>query len=174
MGERGREHAADLELARKETRAAFENRAIIYAYILEELEAEVGIERATELMKRAIYKRGLEIGQRYRDAVRAGDLTSVGRTFVTSSPSEGALFEPFVDQAPLCGRTVLAMSACPLVDAWREAGYDDERVDLLCEIAAAVDFGTFEGAGLELAFLDRRGCRGSERCLLELRLKEEL
>jgi hypothetical protein len=40
----------------------------------------------------------------------------------------------------------------------------------MCSIAAAVDEGTFEAAGLELTFLDRIGCVGSERCLLELRL----
>jgi hypothetical protein len=43
----------------------------------------------------------------------------------------------------------------------------------MCEIAAAVDEGTFQGAGLELTFLDRRGRAGAEKCLLELRLPDE-
>jgi hypothetical protein len=56
------------------------------------------------------------------------------------------------------------------VDAWRAAGLDVDEIEHLCQIAAAVDEGTFEGAGLELEFLDRIGQPGSERCLLHLRL----
>lgn len=172
MTERERELEIQLEQARAETRAAFENRALMYAHLLDELEAELGPQRAAELMKRAIYRRGLEIGLRYREAVQAGDLDEVGRLFVEGSPSGGALFEPAVDEAPEQGRTVLRMTACPLADAWRDAGYEPERVDLLCEIASAVDEGTFEAAGLDLRFLDRQACAGSERCLLELRTRD--
>lgn len=161
-----------LDRCRAETRAAFENRALMYSYLLDVLEDELGLEKAVELMKRAIYRRGLEVGARYREAASSGDLDAVGRLFVEGSPAEGALFEPAVEQAPSEGATVLRMTSCPLVQAWRDAGYDAERVDLLCEIAAAVDYGTFEGAGLELRFLDRQACPGSDRCLLELRLKD--
>lgn len=156
-----------------ETRAAFENRALMYAYIFEELEKELGTERAAEIMKRAIHRRGREIGERYRPAAEAGDLGEVARLFVQGSPSNGALFEPGIDDPVEDGRTVLSMRACPLADAWRAAGYDEDRVDLLCDIASAVDYGTFEAAGLELRFLDRQACRGSDTCLLELRLREE-
>lgn len=162
--------ADDLATARGETRASFENRALMYSAMLDTLEAELGLERATELMKRAIHQRGLEVGRRYAPAVAAGDLGEVARLFVSGSPCEGALFEPGIAQEPRDGRVVLKMTACPLVDAWREAGYPPERVDLLCEIAAAVDYGTFEGAGLELQFLERLPSEGCQSCLLELRL----
>ena len=161
-----------LEQARAETRASFENRALMYAYIYDELEAEIGQERAVDVMKRAIFRRGLEVGRRYKAAAQAGDLDEVGRLFIEGSPSEGALFEPAVDEAPQGGRTVLRMTACPLADAWKDAGYGAEKIDLLCDIAAAVDEGTFEGAGLDLKFLDRKACAGSDRCLLELKLRE--
>jgi hypothetical protein len=162
-----------LDAAHDETRAAFENRALMYAAIFEELEAELGTDRASELMKRAIYRRGTEIGRAYRDSVAAGDLDEVGRIFVERSPAAGALFSPAVEEPAQDGRIVLRMTACPLADAWRAAGYAPERVDLLCDIAAAVDYGTFEGAGLELEFLDRQACAGSEKCLLELRLADD-
>ena len=55
---------AALDASRAETRAAFANRALMYAAIFGELEEELGTERAAEIMKRAIYKRGIEIGQR--------------------------------------------------------------------------------------------------------------
>lgn len=162
-----------VEQARAETRAAFENRALMYAYIFEELERELGAERAAEIMKRAIYRRGLEIGARYRPAAEAGDLEEVARLFVEGSPSNGALFEPGIDDPVEDGRTVLSMRSCPLAEAWRSAGYGEDRVDLLCEIASAVDYGTFEAAGLDLRFLERQVCRGADACLLELRLREE-
>lgn len=163
------EFEGELEQSQAETRAAFENRALMYAYLYEELSDELGEERATDLMKRAIHRRGLEVGRKYRPAARAGDLEEVGQIFCEGSPCGGTLFEPGVEEAG-DERIVLRMTACPLIDAWRAAGLDPEEIDHLCHIAAAVDEGTFEGAGLELTFLDRMGCPGSERCLLELRL----
>jgi hypothetical protein len=166
--DRDAEGTDELEKARSETRAAFENRALMYAYLYEELSDELGPERATELMKRAIYRRGLEVARKYEPAASVGDLETVGRVFRDGSPCAGELFEPAVEELEEY-RTVLSMAACPLVDAWRSAGLDPREIDVLCEIAAAVDEGTFEGAGLRLTFLDRIGCPGSSRCLLELR-----
>jgi hypothetical protein len=169
---RERELEAELAASRVETQAAFRNRALMYAYLFDELESEFGAERATALMKRAIFRRGLEVGQKYRSAADAGDLAEVARLFVEGSPADGTLFTPGVEEASAEGdRLVLRMVTCPLKDAWRDAGYSAEKVDLLCEIAAAVDEGTFEGAGLELQFFDRQACIGSEQCLLELRLR---
>lgn len=174
---------AELARSRAETRAAFENRALMYAYIYDELAEEFGAEAAAGAMKRAIHRRGLEVGAKYRDAATAGDLYAVGRIFCEGSPCEGALFEPGVEEGPGAegaaaddggaaegDRIVLRMTACPLVDAWEAAGYFPAQVDVLCDIAAAVDEGTFEGAGLELTFLERAGQPGVSRCLLELRV----
>ena len=167
---------AELTKSRAETRAAFENRALMYAYIFDELAETLGPDAAAEVMKRAIYRRGLEVGAKYREAALAGDLEAVGRIFCEGSPCQGALFEPGVEEAPgsrgetSADRTVLRMTACPLVDAWEAGGYSPAQVDLLCEIAAAVDEGTFDGAGLQLTFLERAGQPGVSRCLLELRV----
>jgi hypothetical protein len=158
---------AALDKSRAETRASFENRAFMYAYIYEELAEELGRDRAVELMKRAVYRRGLEVGRKYAAAAEAGDLAEVGRIFVDGSPCEGAFFEPAIDELEE-GRLVLRMCSCPLENAWRSIGLPAEEIDTLCEIAAAVDEGTFEGAGLDLTFLDRLGKEGSSRCLLEL------
>jgi hypothetical protein len=162
----------ELATSRAETRAAFENRALMYASIFDVLEEELGTEQATELMKKAIFKRGLEIGQKYKPFVDAGDLAGVGKLFVNGSPSEGALFEPGIEEGPRDGRIVLRMTGCPLAEAWQDAGLAPERVDLLCQIASAVDEGTFEAAGLDLEFLERQACEGSDTCLLELKARE--
>lgn len=161
----------DVEIARGETRAAFANRAHIYAHILDVLSEELGEERAVELMRRAIRRRGEEVSGKYRRALEAGGLPEAGRVFCADSPCGGTLFEPAVEEQG-DDRIVLRMSACPLLDAWRGAGLAPERCDLLCSIAAAVDEGTFEGAGLDLDFLDRLGRPGSTRCLLELRIPD--
>jgi len=163
---------AALDRSRAETRAAFENRALMYAYLYEELTEELGRERAIEIMKRAIYRRGLEVGRKYAEAAESGNLAEVGRLFVDGSPCEGALFEPAIEELEE-GRLVLRMCACPLENAWRGIGLPAEEIDTLCEIAAAVDEGTFEGAGLDLTFLDRLGKPGSSRCLLELVVPSE-
>jgi hypothetical protein len=172
MGEGTRtveELQADLVRSRAETRAAFENRARIYAYIYDELLGEIGEEAAVALMKRAIHRRGLEVGLKYRNAVESADLIEVGSIFCGGSPCEGTLFEPGIEVGSK-GHVVLTMTSCPLVDTWRDMGLAPEKIDTLCEIAAAVDEGTFEGAGLDLQFLSRLGTAGDDRCRLDLSL----
>jgi len=158
-----------LERSRRETRAAFENRALMYFYLYDELTGTLGAQRAAEVMKKAIHRRGLQVGAKYRPAAEAGDLDEVGRIFCEDSACAGELFRPGVEVRDE-ESVVLSMRACPLVDAWRRLRLSPDEIDTLCSIAAAVDEGTFEGAGLRLEFLDRIGKPGSERCLLELRL----
>jgi hypothetical protein len=158
---------AALDKSRAETRAAFSNRALIYGAIFDELSWEIGDERAADIMKRAIFARGREVGKKYRPAARRGDLEEVGRIFVEGSPCGGALFTPGIEEQSE-GRIVLRMATCPLKEAWVAEGRSPEQVDLLCEIAAAVDEGTFDSAGLELTFLDRLGIVDSAHCLLQL------
>ncbi|MGV8082030.1 MAG: L-2-amino-thiazoline-4-carboxylic acid hydrolase [Coriobacteriia bacterium] len=163
---------AELASSHAETRAAFETRAHMYAQIYLAFAEELGAEKTAELMKRGIYRRGLEVGRKYRGAAEAGDLEAVGRIFCEGSPCGGTLFEPGVEEISE-GRIVLRMTACPLVEAWRKEDLTAEQIDQLCEIAAAVDEGTFEGAGLDLEFADRLGKEGSRRCLLDLRVREK-
>lgn len=162
---------AALEKARAETRAAFENRALIYGAIYDELSWEIGEERTADVLKRAVRARGHEVGKKYRPAARRGDLDEVGRIFCEGSPCAGTLFTPGVEDRDE-GVIVLRMTTCPLRDAWEKEERSAEQIDRLCEIAAAIDEGTFESAGLELTFLDRLGIEGSSHCLLELRGRE--
>lgn len=161
--------ADELARSRAETRAAFANRALVYLHTYDVLAEELGPDRAAELMERAIHRRGLEVAERYKSAAAARDLDAIATEFCDHSPCEGALFEPGVAETE-DGMVVLRMTACPLVDAWRDHGVPEDKIDRLCEIAAAVDVGTFEGAGLGLTFLARLGQPGSDRCLLEVRL----
>ena len=172
MPSRERELEAALKKSRAETRAAFENRALMYAYLYDELEDRIGHRarhRPDEARDLPTRPRGGVV--KYRPAAQAGDLAEVARLFVDGSPAQGSLFEPGTEEVAADGeRIVLRMTACPLKDAWIAAGYDAAKVDHLCDIAAAVDEGTFEGAGLDLTFLDRQAVPGrrsacsSSRC----------
>lgn len=129
----------------EEVRASFKNRALIYLHIYDELAAELGPEKAREIMKRAIYKRGVEVGRAFQKYAPA-DMKGLCEAFVGGSPAGGALFEPHVERCDE-GGIDLTFRRCPLKEAWLEAGLPEEKVALLCEIAATVDYGTFEGIG---------------------------
>lgn len=49
---------------------SFKNRAILYYLIFDELRGELGAERAEEIIKRAIYRRGQQKGERYARCCR--------------------------------------------------------------------------------------------------------
>jgi len=114
--------------------------------------------------------RNYEVAEKYRAAAENGDLEAVGRIFCEDSPCGGELFEPGVEEV---GKDyiVLRMTACPLLEAWREHGLSEDDIDTLCSIASAVDEGTFEGAGLDIEITERLGQPGADRCLLRIALR---
>jgi hypothetical protein len=124
---------------------SFKNRAVIYWLIFEELRGELGLERAEEIMKRAIYRRGAQKGSKYAPFAPA-DLAGLREAFVGGLPDEGRMFAPEVTR---CDAEALDIKfhRCPLREAWQEMGLADHDVATLCRIAARIDNGTFESAG---------------------------
>ncbi len=163
----GGEDRLDLDESKKQTRNAFVNRAMLYLYLYDEMRAAMGPERAKDVFVRAVRRRGADIGVKYANAAKAGDFASVAGTFVGDSPCEGELFEPAAVEVTADSCT-LTMSACPLVDAWRDAGVDDDEVALMCRLAAEIDFATFESVGLALQMDEKIG-EGARSCRLMLR-----
>ena len=141
----GEEWTMTEEQLREQLYAAFKNRAMMYHHVFEELRAEVGDERAEAIMKRAIRKRGREIGMKF-SAHGPDDLAGLRDAFVSAVPDGGKMFDPEV-VACTKDRLEIQLRRCPLKDAWLEAGLAEDRVAKLCGIAAEVDTGTFEGAG---------------------------
>jgi hypothetical protein len=133
------------EALREELYGAYKNRAMMYYHIFQELRKEVGEEKAAEIMKRGIYNRGAEVGRRYRE-FGPSNLEGLKNAFLTSSPDQGKLFQPEVRHYCEDGLDI-RMRSCPLKEAYTEAGLSDQEIAKMCEIAAAVDYGTFEGAG---------------------------
>ncbi len=130
---------------RNELQASFKNRAILYYLMFDELRQEIGQQRALEILKRAIYRRGQQIGARFREFA-PNDFTGLKDAFLKIIPDQGRMFDPHVVQCD--GQSlVIHLQACPLKEAWEELGLDDAEKAIMCELAGEIDKGTFEGAG---------------------------
>ena len=137
------------EQLRQELYAAFKNRALLYRQFFDELRREHGDTRAAEIMGRAIYARGVEIGKNFSRYAPA-DLTGLRDAFLGFVPDEGRMFDPLVMRCDDGGLDI-QLRRCPLKEAWLDAGLSDSDVARLCHIAGRVDNGTFEAAGFEFS-----------------------
>jgi hypothetical protein len=137
--------AVSEERLRQELRAAFKNRAILYYLIFDEVRREIGEPRAVALMKRAIYRRGEQIGQQFT-AYGPRDLAGLKDAFLAIISDEGRLFQPQVQR---CDAEALDihLTVCPLKEAWEELGLSEQDRMTMCGIAGEIDKGTFEAAG---------------------------
>jgi hypothetical protein len=133
------------EELRQQVYGAFRNRAMIYWHIFDELRSEVGEGRATDVMKRAIERRGREVGRHF---ARYGprDLAGLKEAFLAFIPDGGRMFEPEVRRADAEALDI-KFHRCPLKEAWQAAGLPEAEIAKLCHIAGRIDNATFETAG---------------------------
>ena len=135
---------------REALRAQIKNRAMMYYYIFDEMRGEVGEEKATDIMKRAIYRRGLEVGKVLSEYA-PGDLEGLKDAFLKRVvPDEDKIFRPEVKRCDELGLEI-TMQHCPLKEAYQEAGLSEEDTVKMLNIAGEVDRGTFEGAGFNIS-----------------------
>jgi hypothetical protein len=134
---------------REQLYSAYKNRGMMYYHIFVELKKEVGAEKATEIMKRGIYSRGLEIGKKYEQYGPA-DLQGLRDAFLASSADQGRMFQPEVLHCD-AKRLEIKMRSCPLKEAWQDAGLSDQEIARMCDLAAVVDEGIFTGAGFQFS-----------------------
>jgi len=133
------------EQLRKELVASFKNRAMLYHHLYRELSAAMGKPKAAELMRRAIYARGVEVGRQFSPHAPK-NMEGLKDAFLGFLPDKGALFAPELERCDAQGVDI-KFHRCPLKEAWQEAGLPESEMAELCAIAATVDNGTFEGAG---------------------------
>jgi hypothetical protein len=134
-----------VDTLRRELEDAFRNRAHLYRLFLDELEAELGPERAEALMMRALERRGREVAPLlFQDA--SPDAKAIAARFLAVSPDGGRMYPHEVEHREGC--TTIRVHRCPLKDAWMGAGLPPERVATLCRLAGAFDKGLFEAVGL--------------------------
>jgi len=112
------------QILREQLYGAYKNRGMMYYHIFQELRKEVG---------------------EYKEFAPA-DLEGVKNAFLAGSADQGKMFQPEVLRCDGEGLDI-HMRKCPLKEAYEEAGLSDEEIATMCHIAAAVDYGTFEGAG---------------------------
>ena len=152
-----------------DVRDAHRLRGIMYSYLLDEMERELGREKAQQAFRRATFRRGLDVRKQYGPFIEKGDFEGLARHFVESSPAGGSLFQPAIEKADAqCA--VLTMSSCPLVAAWKDLGLPAERIKELCDAAYAIDFGTFESDRTGLSFTHRISA-GDSMCRLIIQKK---
>jgi hypothetical protein len=159
------------ETLRRQLYDSYKNRAMIYRLVFDELRSELGVERAEAILMRAIYRRGVEIGSSRFARFAPCDLAGLTAAFLDGIPDDGRMFQPEVLRSDADAVDV-KFHACPLRQAWQEAGLPDEEVATLCRIAARIDNGTFEGAGFRF-FADTWQPGGEGCCRLHVRLKKE-
>lgn len=129
----------------KQLNDQIKGRALVYLAVYDTLEAEFGAAKAEELLKRAIYRRGTAVGKPLQ-GFAPRDLAGLKTAFLAIVPGEGALFKPEVTRSDAQALDI-KFHACPLQEAWREAGVGEAKLETLCRIAGVVDNGTFESAG---------------------------
>jgi hypothetical protein len=125
--------------------AAFKHRAMLYYLIFDELRRALDEPQAIAILQRAIRRRGEAVGQQYAPFA-PDNLTGLRDAFLAHIPDAGRMFSAAVKRCD-AGHLDITLQSCPLKDAWQEAGLSDQDVATLCRIAAAIDEGTFEGAG---------------------------
>ena len=133
------------DILRNELQASLKNRAILYYLMFDELRKELGEQKAIQILKRAIYRRGQQIGHQFCQFA-PNNLAGLKEAFLGIIPDEGRLFAPHVVQCN-AESLVIHLNACPLKEAWEELGLDDHDMAVMCEIAGEIDKGTLEAAG---------------------------
>ena len=157
---------SQVDQLREQLYDSFKNRAILYWQIFDELRRELGAERAEEILKRAIYRRGAEKGKKLA-AYGPRDLAGLRQAFLSGIPDDGQMFAPEVLRADAEALDI-KFHRCPLREAWQEIGLPDAEVATLCRIAARIDNGTFESAGFNFR-ADTWQPGGEGCCLLHIR-----
>jgi hypothetical protein len=155
------------EQLRQQLYDSFKNRAILYHLIYDELRKEVGIERAEQIMARAIYRRGAQNGQAKYARFGPDNLAGLRDAFLGGVADDGKMFQPEVIRDDPQGLDI-KFHRCPLREAWQEIGLPEDEIATLCRIAARVDNGTFEAAGFRFS-ADTWQPGGEGCCYLHIR-----
>ena len=74
--------------------SSFKNRAMMYYHIFDELRKEIGEKKAAAIMKRAIHKRGVQVGKELLAKYGPDDLEGLKHAFLALDPDEGGCSPP--------------------------------------------------------------------------------
>lgn len=125
---------------------AIRERALVYLALYRELSDRYGRDEAIDVLRSAIYQHGRAFGETLGDYA-PDDFAGLFEGFART-PDGGATFRPRAWQLDDQCLDV-QMMACPLKDAWLEAGCSNDEVCDLLRCASAIDEGTLDAAGFE-------------------------
>lgn len=140
---------ADRDRLARELREAFAGRALLYDAIDRELTAELGPDRAADILGRAIERRGREVAAAMFADIDRDDPAAVADRFLATSPDGGTMYPTEIERSG--DAVTIAVQRCPLQDAWRASGATPERVARLCRIAGRFDTGLFGATGVRFS-----------------------
>lgn len=134
---------------RQQLEGALRNRAMLVAALLDELEPELGAERAEAALARALRRRGEGAGRRFLADCAPADFARLRERFIDFLPDHGCMFEIETTRCD-AGGLGLKFRTCPVKAAYEAAGLTPERMQALLRISGAGDVGLFEGAGFAI------------------------
>jgi hypothetical protein len=125
---------------------AIKDRGTAYLMVFRELKARYGEEEAKDIMRSASRAHGLQIGKPLASCAPR-DFEGMADGFARS-PDNGSVFCPDIRQLDDTCLEV-KMMACPIKDAWVDAGCSDEEISTLLYCASALDEAALEAAGFD-------------------------
>ena len=134
---------------RQQLKNLLKSRAMLMAALLEELEPEIGLERAEAILKRVMHNRSEGAGKRFLSDCAPSNMPLLRTRFTDFLPDHGGLFEIETTRCDASGLG-LKFKTCPVKEAYEEAGIAAERMQVLLRIAGGGDVGLFEGAGFAI------------------------
>ncbi|MGD9333336.1 MAG: L-2-amino-thiazoline-4-carboxylic acid hydrolase [Desulfobacterales bacterium] len=140
----------DEQELREALRGAIQLRARMYYHIFCELRDEIGEDKASELMKRAIERGGRDLSDRFKSYAPA-DMEGLKDAFIRSVPDKGAMFQPEVCSCSNAHGLEIQFHACPLKETYEAMGLSDADKAKMLDIASAIDRGLFTGAGFHFS-----------------------
>ncbi len=145
-------------------RDQIEHRAMWMGFIYDEMKKE-GVD-AEGIIRRAIRRTGKIHGEEFKaQCENPEDCDQFRKVFLGTENSlapQTFCMHPIVSDYD---NLTVEFHYCPLVDAWKKIGFDDETCALLCDMAMEGDRGTAEVMGLNLDLTDTIA-KGCESCKL--------
>ena len=120
-------------------------RAKFYMHMFDVLCEEYDNEKAVELMSKATYRLGQEMGEKLMPHGPA-NIEALTEQFLQGIPCRDHLFSPELRKCDSEGMEI-QFHRCPLKDNWEAAGRKGEALEQLCRSAGAIDAGMFTQAG---------------------------
>ncbi len=138
---------------------AIKERGTVYYLTFQELKKRYGEEEAISVMRSISHAQGKVVGKSMAH-LGPRDFEGLCKSWVLA-PDDGATFKPDIRRFDENGIEV-KMMACPIKDAWVEAGCSDDEICTLLHCASAYDQTALETAGfgyeIELWSPGKVGC----------------